>query len=125
MIETKSGQIVVVIASDNKGKVREFRHLLSPWQFIIKGKPEYLEIDETGKSFAENARLKATLTAREIGEWTLADDSGLPENALDGKPGIYSSRYANTDKERIDRLLPKHQPMHRHPIHHCINKARP
>ena len=68
------------------------------------------EVDETGGSFEENARLKATVLARESGLLTLADDSGLEVDALGGEPGPLSARYAGedaTDEDRINYLLAK------------------
>ena len=67
--------------------------------------PEGLEIEETGSTYLENARLKAETVARLTGCWALADDSGLEVDALGGAPGLYSARYAPTDHERIHRLL--------------------
>ena len=62
-------------------------------------------MEETGSSFAENARLKATAVALASGCWALADDSGLSVTALQGAPGVQSARYASSDAERIARLL--------------------
>ncbi len=95
----------LIIASTNKGKIKEFTEFFSEFPFNVIGQPEDLEIEETGTTFAENARLKAISAARFFGEIALADDSGLNVSALNGKPGIYSSRYASTDLERIRRLL--------------------
>jgi XTP/dITP diphosphohydrolase len=96
---------VLVIASGNPGKVREFSHLLADLKLAIRPQPEGLEVDETGTTFAENARLKASAVARATGCWALADDSGLSVNALGGAPGVHSARYAETDAARIARLL--------------------
>ena len=71
----------------------------------LKLKPQELEIAETGTTFIANARLKASTVAQALGEWAIADDSGLAVKALDGAPGIYSARYGKTDAERISRLL--------------------
>ncbi len=95
----------LVIASTNKGKVQEFKRLLSNYPLEVIGQPGELEVEETGKNFRDNARLKAITAARYTGNIALADDSGLCVNALGGAPGVYSSRYANTDRERISRLL--------------------
>lgn len=95
----------LVIASGNPGKVREFGHLLAELQLEIRPQPEGLEVEETGDTFAENARLKAEAVARATGCWTLADDSGLSVAALGGAPGVQSARYAPSDAERIARLL--------------------
>jgi XTP/dITP diphosphohydrolase len=96
---------VLVIASGNAGKVREFARLLSGLGVAIRAQPEGLAVEETGSSFAENARLKAEAVARATGCWALADDSGLSVAALGGAPGVHSARYAHSDAARIARLL--------------------
>ena len=95
----------LVIASGNPGKVREFGHLLADLPLEIRPQPEGLEVEETGDTFAENARLKASAVARSTGCWALADDSGLSVTALGGAPGVHSARYAASDEARIARLL--------------------
>ncbi len=95
----------LVIGSSNKGKVDEFKTLLSNYPLLICAQPDGLDVEETGKDFIENARLKAIAAARYTGEIALADDSGLCVQALGGAPGVHSSRYASTDRERIARLL--------------------
>ena len=95
----------LVIASTNAGKIREFRQLLAGMGLEIDAQPGDLEVEETGATFAENARLKAITVARHSGSWTLADDSGLSVAALNGAPGVHSARYAATDPARISRLL--------------------
>ena len=95
----------LVIASGNAGKVREFAALLAGLGLEIRPQPEGLEVEETGLTFVENARLKAIAVARASGCWALADDSGLAVDALDGAPGVHSARYAASDPERIARLL--------------------
>jgi len=95
----------LVIASGNAGKVREFGHLLAGLGLEIQPQPEGLEVEETGTTFAENARLKASAVARACREWALADDSGLSVDALGGAPGVHSARYADSDGARIARLL--------------------
>ena len=95
----------LVIASGNAGKVREFAALLAGLGLEIRPQPEGLEVEETGLTFVENARLKAIAVAQATGCWALADDSGLAVDALDGAPGVYSARYAASDPERIARLL--------------------
>ena len=95
----------LVIASGNAGKIREFEGLLKALPVNVRPQPEGLEVEETGTTFAANARLKAIAVARATGEWALADDSGLSVDALDGAPGVHSARYAPTDPERIARLL--------------------
>lgn len=95
----------LLIASTNAGKIREFRQLLAGMGLEIAAQPGDLEVEETGATFAENARLKAITVARHSGSWTLADDSGLSVAALNGAPGVHSARYAATDPARISRLL--------------------
>ena len=95
----------LVIASGNAGKIREFQGLLQAVPVTVCPQPEGLEVEETGTTFAANARLKAQSVAAATGEWALADDSGLSVDALDGAPGVHSARYAPTDPERIARLL--------------------
>jgi XTP/dITP diphosphohydrolase len=96
---------VLVIASGNPHKVVELAAMLDAVALEVRQQPEGLEIEETGRTYAENARLKAETVARLTGQWALADDSGLEVDALGGAPGLYSARYAPTDHERIHRLL--------------------
>jgi len=79
--------------------------MLDVIELDLRAQPKDLEIEETGSTYLENARLKAETVARLTGEWALADDSGIEVDALDGAPGIYSARYGPTDHERIHRLL--------------------
>ncbi len=95
----------LVVASGNMGKVEEFKQLLSGLSLNIISQPDGVKVDETGETFSDNAKLKALYVAKFTGEFALADDSGLVVEALDGAPGVYSARYGNTDKERVDRLL--------------------
>ena len=96
---------VLVIASGNQGKILEFQGLLSGLPLLVKPQPEGLEVEETGTTFAANARIKALAVAQATGHWALADDSGLSVSALNGAPGVHSARYAPTDPERIKKLL--------------------
>ncbi len=100
----------IVLATSNAGKVREFRQLLETPDTGILSQAEFAlpAIEETGLTFVENALLKARNAALHTGLPALADDSGLEVDALNGAPGIYSSRYAGpaaTDTENIDKLL--------------------
>lgn len=97
--------IKLVVATGNPGKLVEMQEYLSdlPWELELK--PRSLDIPETGNTFIANARLKASEVAKALGKWSIADDSGLAVDALDGAPGLYSARYGNTDTERINRLL--------------------
>jgi XTP/dITP diphosphohydrolase len=94
-----------VIASGNPHKVAEIGAMLALVDVEVLQQPRDLEIEETGATYAENARLKAEAVAAATGAWSLADDSGLEVDALGGRPGVFSARYAPTDHERIHRLL--------------------
>ncbi len=100
-----SSPTVLVIASGNPGKIREFAHLLASLPLEVRPQPQGMDVEETGSSFAANARLKAEAVARATGQWALADDSGLAVSALGGAPGVHSARYAACDAARIARLL--------------------
>lgn len=101
----------LVIATRNRGKLREFRSLLTPAGVTLLGLEEAGldgDFEETGSSFAENARLKALAWSARSEHPVLADDSGLEVFALGRRPGIYSARYAGpgaTDADRIAKLL--------------------
>jgi XTP/dITP diphosphohydrolase len=103
----------VVIATHNPGKLREMRELLAPYGIDTQSAAELNlpEPDETGKSFADNARIKALAASRTSEKPAFADDSGLVIDALDGEPGIHSARWAGPDKDfrtamnRIQSLL--------------------
>ncbi|MGA1302509.1 MAG: non-canonical purine NTP pyrophosphatase [Cyanobium sp.] len=97
--------IRLVIASGNSHKVSEIAEMLALVSVQVIPQPKGLEVEETGHTYAENARLKAETVARYCGAWALADDSGLEVEALDGRPGLYSARYAPSDVEKIHRLL--------------------
>ncbi|MEO0489689.1 MAG: RdgB/HAM1 family non-canonical purine NTP pyrophosphatase [Cyanobacteria bacterium J06659_2] len=96
---------IVIVATGNPGKLKEMQGYLTALDWELRLKPEAIEVNETGQTFIENARLKASEVAVATGEWAIADDSGLQVNALDGAPGIYSARYGNSDRDRINRLL--------------------
>jgi len=101
----------VVLATRNQGKVRELQAMLAGRDLEIVGLdlfPEIGEIEETGATFEENARIKATAVSRATGLTALADDSGLCVDALDGAPGVRSARYAGenaTDQANNEKLL--------------------
>jgi XTP/dITP diphosphohydrolase len=86
----------IVLASGNKGKIREFNQRLSALGFNIRPQSEFNtpEAEENGLSFVENAILKARQAAKHTGLPAIADDSGLEVDALNGAPGIYSARYS-------------------------------
>ena len=100
----------LVIASGNQGKIAEFKKLLDDFPFDLMTQPVGFEIEETGSTFMENARIKAIAVSQLTGNLSLADDSGLSVESLGGAPGIYSSRYANSDQERIEKLLEELEP---------------
>lgn len=91
----------LVIATHNAGKLREMRDLLAPYEITATSCAELglPEPDETGATFAENARIKAVAAALAAGLPALADDSGLVVDALEGAPGIHSARWAGPDKD--------------------------
>ncbi|WP_214684750.1 XTP/dITP diphosphatase [Exiguobacterium sp. s155] len=91
----------LIIATHNPGKVKELEGMLTPLGFEVESLldyPDAPETDETGKTFEENAALKATEAAAYFGHAVLADDSGLEVDALDGAPGVYSARFAGSEK---------------------------
>jgi XTP/dITP diphosphohydrolase len=95
-----AGAPKLVIATNNRGKLREFQRLLAGSGFELVTPADLglqWEVEETGSSFEENARLKAADAARAAGLPALADDSGLEVDHLDGRPGIFSARYAGGD----------------------------
>jgi XTP/dITP diphosphohydrolase len=103
----------VVIATHNPGKLAEMRELLAPYGIatVSAGELQLAEPDETGKTFVDNARLKAGAAAQATGLPAFADDSGLAVKALGGAPGIHSARWAGPNKDfagamaEIERLL--------------------
>jgi XTP/dITP diphosphohydrolase len=96
----------IVIASKNKGKIREIRQIYADLPVAIVDHPDLPEVVEDGDTFAANARKKALEIARHTGKWALADDSGLEVDALDGAPGIYSARWSGAgDEANNDKLL--------------------
>lgn len=95
----------LVVATGNPGKLKEMQAYLVGTGWDLRLKPDEIDIEETGSTFSENACLKAAQVAQQMGQWAIADDSGLEVDALDGAPGLYSARYGKTDQERIERLL--------------------
>lgn len=101
----------LIIASNNKGKIREFKELLDGFGFEVVSMHEAGftdEIVEDGETFEQNAQIKARAVFRAVGEPVIADDSGLEIESLNGAPGVYSARYAGenaTDKDRCDKVL--------------------
>ena len=101
----------LLLATKNAGKVAEFRQLLDGcgWELITPADAGIaIEVEETGQTYLENATMKAVAFAKASGLTSLADDSGLEVDALDGRPGVLSARYAGpdlTDAERAATLL--------------------
>ena len=102
----------LLIATQNKGKLHEYRRLLANLRVTLRAPDEVglgrVDVDETGDTFAANAAIKAQAFARASGLLALADDSGLVVDALDGRPGVHSARYGGPgldDAGRRDRLL--------------------
>ncbi|MBI1900095.1 MAG: XTP/dITP diphosphatase [Planctomycetia bacterium] len=102
---------LVVLGTHNQGKVRELADLLSPLSIDVRSLDDFpgaLEIVEDGATFRDNAVKKASQQAKHLKQWVLAEDSGLAVDALGGRPGVYSARYAGpdaTDAENNQKLL--------------------
>ncbi len=97
----------IVFASTNAGKIAELKVLLGP-EWAVKSArdfPQLPEVIEDEATFEGNAAKKAHAFAKTTRLWTLADDSGLVVDALHGRPGVFSARYAPTEEERIAKLL--------------------
>ncbi|OCA92368.1 XTP/dITP diphosphatase [Pseudobacillus wudalianchiensis] len=92
----------VIIATKNEGKAKEFSSLFAEYGIEVQtllDYPSLPDVEETGHTFEENAVLKAEAIANETGQLVIADDSGLSIDALDGRPGVYSARYAGVKKD--------------------------
>ncbi len=95
----------LTIASNNPKKVAEIMAMLGPLPIEVNRQPNDLQVEETGSTYLENALLKGTAASKETNSWSIADDSGLEVDALNGVPGIYSARYAQNNEEKIKRIL--------------------
>ena len=99
----------IILASNNKGKIREFNAMLDGlYEVASMGDMQVEEVPEIGLTFVENALIKARNASEQSGLPALADDSGIVVDALDGKPGIYSARYAGNhgdDEANTQKLL--------------------
>lgn len=98
----------LVVATSNEGKFREFRGLLAGLPIELVGLDEvcnFHEVEESGETFAENAALKASGYASQAGVVTLADDSGLEVEALDGRPGVLSARYGGLGASFDEKMM--------------------
>ncbi len=96
---------LLYLASKNLGKISEYKKLLSDVNCQLALQPDSIDIVESGKTFKENAVKKASEVSKKLNHFAIADDSGLCIEALNGSPGIYSSRYADNDRDRIKRVL--------------------
>lgn len=101
----------LIIASQNEGKIREIVDILdlkSVKVYTLKDFPNWPDVEETGSTFYENALIKARALVEAFGKPAVADDSGLEVDALGGKPGVYSARYAGEQgnaKKNNEKLL--------------------
>ncbi|MBW3622125.1 MAG: XTP/dITP diphosphatase [Armatimonadetes bacterium] len=97
----------LITATHNTGKLRELRQLLAalPVEVVSAHEAGLPEVEETGTTFVENARLKAHAALRHTGCASLGEDSGIEVDALDGEPGVYSSRFAGPDATDEDRNI--------------------
>jgi len=101
----------VIIATKNPGKAREFEHIFASRGIkvlTLLDFPEIPEVEETGTTFKENAILKAEAVSQALNKMVIGDDSGLMVDALEGRPGIYSARYAGepkNDQNNTDKVL--------------------
>ncbi|MCF6138135.1 XTP/dITP diphosphatase [Pseudalkalibacillus berkeleyi] len=101
----------IIIASHNEGKVKEFRSMLKQFDVSVVSLRDldfHDEIEETGSTFEENASIKAETISAHFHQPVIADDSGLVIDALDGRPGVFSARYAGEDKNddaNMDKVL--------------------
>ncbi len=118
----------VVLASGNVGKLREMSALLAPlgFELLTLGSLGIASPEETGTTFLENARLKARHAAGAAKLAAISDDSGIEVDALEGRPGVYSARFAGanaTDQDNLNKLLAElHgvQPEFRQARYHCV-----
>ncbi len=97
----------VIIASNNQGKIREYKDILKPFGFQVSSQREeniLIEAEETGSTFEENAVLKARAVYERSHCCVISDDSGLEVDALNGEPGLYSARYKGLETEHERRL---------------------
>ncbi len=99
----------IILASNNKGKIREFNAMLDGlYEVVSMSDMQVEEVPETGLTFVENALIKARNASAQSGLSALADDSGIVVDALNGEPGIYSARYAGNhgdDEDNTQKLL--------------------
>ncbi len=100
--------VELLLATGNRHKLDEIQAILADLPFVWKSTqdwPNATEVSEDGDTYDRNALLKAKIWSERSGLWTLADDSGLEVDALDGRPGVRSARYAGPGEDQIDKLL--------------------
>lgn len=102
----------ILVATTNKGKVKELQEVLNKLPIKIVSLEDFQDeiplgfaVIENGKTFVENAEIKSKAYGEQFKILTIADDSGLEVKALNGRPGVFSKRYGNSDAERNERLL--------------------
>jgi len=105
-----TAESLLVLGTHNRKKGQELAELLAPHGVEVRTLadfPEALEVEETGDTFAANAALKAAQQASHLGQWVLAEDSGISVDELDGAPGVFSARFAgpDADDDSNNRLL--------------------
>ena len=96
---------ILYLASKNQGKINEYKKMLGHINCQLLLQPSHIDVIEDGNDFRENAKKKACEISKKTNNFAIADDSGLCIDALNGRPGIFSSRFAATDKKRINRVL--------------------
>ncbi|MBD8068887.1 XTP/dITP diphosphatase [Bacillus sp. PS06] len=103
----------IIVATKNKGKVKDFEELFKRKGFVVKSLldyPELEDVEETGETFVENAILKSEQISKALNKTVISDDSGLSIDALNGEPGVYSARYAGahkSDEDNMNKVLEK------------------
>jgi XTP/dITP diphosphohydrolase len=106
-----SNEARLVLATKNKGKIREFERLLGElapgiaWTLVSAEEAGLSDVEETGRTFLENARLKAVAASAQTGDFCLGEDSGLEVDCLGGAPGVESHRYSDTGTDMDNNLL--------------------
>lgn len=101
----------IILASNNKGKIQEFKDYLKQFDIDVISQKEAgcnIDVEENGTTYAENAKIKAEAIYKLIGKPVIADDSGLEVDYIDGKPGLYSARFLGenaTDQEKCEKIL--------------------
>ena len=101
----------IILASNNKGKILEFKDYLKKYDIDVISQKEAgcnIDVEENGTTYAENAKIKAEAIYKLTGKPVIADDSGLEVDYIDGKPGLYSARFLGenaTDREKCEKIL--------------------